>query len=133
MQPQVKDHSKAASRFLQDPGRARWHDETLWFVREKRDKAAHSIPDWEMLRETASAIKAHTLAQLDTYLEQFEKMATANGAVVHWAKDGEEHNKIVHRILSSHGVRSVVKSKSMLTEECQLNHYLRDQGISVVD
>jgi L-lactate dehydrogenase complex protein LldF len=127
------EHSKAAGIFLEDKQRARWHDETLWFVRAKRDKAAHSLNEWEALREAASQIKEHTLSRLDDYLLQFEEKATANGVQVHWANDGEEHNRIVHSILQKHGVKNVVKSKSMLTEECQLNHYLRDQGMSVVD
>lgn len=128
-----KTHSEAAAAFLTDKQRARWHDETLWFVRTKRDKAAHSIDEWETLRQTASQIKEHTLSKLDEYLLQFEAQAMANGVQVHWAEDAGEHNRIVHAILQKHGVKNVVKSKSMLTEECQLNHHLRDQGISVVD
>jgi len=127
------EHSKAASKFLEDKARARWHDETLWFVRAKRDKAAHNISGWEDLRNAASKIKEHTLSKLDEYLLQFEAAAIANGVQVHWADDGEEHNRIVHSILAKHKVKNVVKSKSMLTEECQLNHYLRDKGMSVVD
>jgi len=133
MTKEIKDHSEAASQFLKDEQRATWHDETLWFVRAKRDKAAQQIPEWEELREMASAIKAHTLSRLDEYLLQFEAAAKANGVHVHWAADGTEHNRIVHDILQNHNAKHVVKSKSMLTEECQLNHYLRDQGISVVD
>lgn len=128
-----KIHSEAAAEFLKDKQRARWHDETLWFVRAKRDKAAHAIDEWEGLREAASQIKEHTLSRLDEYLIQFEAQAKANGVQVHWAEDGDEHNRIVHDILQKHAVKNVVKSKSMLTEECQLNHYLRDQGMSVVD
>lgn len=129
----IDEHSTAASTFLKDEQRARWHDETLWFVRAKRDKAAHQLPEWEALREMASKIKEHTLSKLDEYLLQFEAKAKENGIAVHWADDAAEHNRIVHEILKSHNVKNVVKSKSMLTEECQLNHYLRDQGIGVVD
>jgi L-lactate dehydrogenase complex protein LldF len=133
MKEAVKDHSKAAAQFLNDEKRARWHDETLWFVRSKRDKAAHSLPEWESLRESASQIKAHTLSRLDDYLTEFEAKANENGVTVHWAMDGEEHNRIVHELLKKYGVKKVVKSKSMLTEECGLNHFLHDQGIEVVD
>jgi L-lactate dehydrogenase complex protein LldF len=133
MKEVIQDHSKAASVFLKDADRATWHDETLWFVRAKRDKAAHTVPEWEALREAASKIKEHTLSKLDEYLLEFEAKATANGITVHWADDGEEHNKIIHEILKKHNVKNVVKSKSMLTEECQLNHYLHDRDISVVD
>jgi L-lactate dehydrogenase complex protein LldF len=55
------------------------------------------------------------------------------GAVVHWAADGDEHNEIVGKLLAEHGARRVVKSKSMLTEECHLNPFLERQGIEVVD
>lgn len=126
-------HAQNAAEFLQDRPRAKWHDETLWFVRAKRDKAAHNLPEWEALREAASKIKEHTLSKLDDYLIQFEEKAIANGVHVHWAWDAEEHNRIVHAILAKHGAKNVVKSKSMLTEECGLNFYLRDKGIEVVD
>jgi L-lactate dehydrogenase complex protein LldF len=126
-------HARAAAEFLADPERARWHDRALWFVRQKRDAAVASVPEWEVLREAADRIKQHTLAHLPDYLEQFEERATALGARVHWARDAEEHNRIVHRILSERGVRRVVKSKSMLTEECGLNPFLEAQGIEVTD
>lgn len=129
----VRNHSNAAKQFLKDEARARWHDETLWFVRSKRDLAARQLPEWEKLREIASCIKAHTLSHLDEYLLQFEAKARANGVQVHWAADAGEHNQIVKNILQSHKAKRIVKSKSMLTEECGLNHYLNEYGISVVD
>jgi len=126
-------HPYEAARFVANTDRAKWHDKTLWMVRAKRDAIAATIPEWEDLREQASQIKRHTLANLADYLEQFEKNATARGAVVHWAKDAAEHNEIVHSILEKHGVQKLVKSKSMLTEECHLNPYLERHGIEVVD
>ena len=129
----VVDHPAKAARFNADVARTDWHDESLWFVREKRDRAAAQVPEWEALRETASQIKEHTLSRLDDYLVQFEQEAQKNGIHVHWAKDGEEHNRIVHGILQNHGAERVVKSKSMLTEECHLNPYLEGHGIEVVD
>ncbi len=127
------NHPDAAARFVANVARARWHDQALWFVREKRDRAASLVPDWEALRNAAARIRAHTQGRLADYLEEFERNATARGAKVHWARDGDEHNDIVHRILSGHGVRRVAKSKSMLTEECGLNPYLEARGIEVVD
>ena len=85
------------------------------------------------LREAASQIKTHTLARLPDYLEQFADNAVAPGAHVHWARDAAEHNRIVLEILQQHGVRKVVKSKSMLTEECHLNPHLEKHGLEVVD
>jgi L-lactate dehydrogenase complex protein LldF len=127
------NHPAEASQFVANDDRAHWHDGALWFVRSKRDRAASAIPEWEQLRELASQIKEHTISRLGEYLEQFEENATKLGATVHWARDGDEHNQIVHDILSDHGVTRVVKSKSMLTEECHLNPYLTRQGIQVVD
>lgn len=94
---------------------------------------AHALAEWESLRELASQIKLHTMSRLDEYLEQFETNATRLGAHVHWARDAAEHNAIVAGILERHGAQRVVKSKSMLTEECGLNPYLESQGVEVTD
>ena len=126
-------HPKAAELFISDKERARWHDKSLWFIRQKRDKMAATVPEWEELRNTASQIKAHMLSKMDEYLLEFEKNAQANGITVHWALDAKEHNEIVHGLLKKHDVKKLVKSKSMLTEECHLNPYLEKNGIEVVD
>ena len=126
-------HSQAAAEFNKDEDRVNWHDKSLWFVRNKRDLAVNKIPQWEELRETASQIKMKVLSNLDTYLEEFEKNAKANGIQVHWAVDGEEHNEIVKSILDKHKAKKLVKSKSMLTEECHLNPFLEKHGVEVVD
>ena len=126
-------HPEAAARFVANEARTHWHDQALWFVREKRDKAASLVPDWEELRIAAAAIRAYQRGRLPDLLEEFERNAVARGAKVHWAADAAEHNEIVHRILDERGVRRLVKSKSMLTEECGLNPYLEARGIEVVD
>ncbi len=126
-------HPALAEEFTANTERAHWHDRALWFVRQKRDRMAASVPEWEELRATASAIKQHTQSLLADYLEEFERNATAHGAVVHWAADAEEHNRIVLSILQQHQVQNLVKSKSMLTEECHLNPWLEQHGIHVVD
>ena len=126
-------HAELAEKFIADEPRTDWHDDTLWFVREKRDKAAHGIPEWEELREWASKIKDHTLSNLSNYLSEFEQNAKENGIIVHWATDALEHNKIIHSIIQKHNIKKIVKSKSMLTEECHLNEYLQEQGVEVVD
>lgn len=126
-------HAEAANRFLKDRAQASWHNETLWLVRAKRDNLAMQIPEWEELRELAAKIKMHTVSHLDKYLEMFAENAEANGIVVHWAKDAKEHNEIVYGILADHNAKKLVKSKSMLTEECHLNPYLEEKGIDVVE
>ncbi len=127
------NHPAAAAQFNEDVARTEWHDQALWFVREKRDAAIRQVPEWEILRETASQIKDHVLSRLDDYLIEFEAQAQANDVHVHWARDAAEHNQIVFDILQKHQVTRVVKSKSMLTEECHLNPFLEQRGIEIVD
>ena len=127
------DHARNAEAFVADEARAHWHDEALWFVRQKRDRAAKAVPEWEALRKEAEAIKAHTVAHLGYYLDRFAERAEANGIEVYWAEDAEEHNAIVARLLAEAGATRVVKSKSMLTEECGLNPYLEARGVEVTD
>ena len=55
------EHSKRAARFTQDVEKTAWHDATFWSVRQKRDKMAQELPEWEDLREHASEIKMHTI------------------------------------------------------------------------
>mgnify|MGYP001438260952 CR=1 FL=1 len=126
-------HASKATQFIKDEDRTDWHDTSLWMVRAKRDKAAASVPEWEELRELASKTKEHTLSNLSSYLDQFEQNALANGVQVHWAKDAAEHNQIILSILQRHQARHMVKSKSMLTEECGLNDFLEHNGIEVID
>lgn len=127
------NHARTSAAFVRDEERTDWHDASLWHVRAKRDKAAASVPEWEALREQAAAVKDFVLSHLDVLLQQFEASAQANGVQVHWARDAEEHNAIVGEILARHGASRVVKSKSMLTEECHLNPHLEAAGIEVVD
>lgn len=126
-------HSDRAKIFNKDEPRVNWHDQALWFVRQKRDKAAQAVDDWETLRESASYIKAHVLSNLDEYLMQFEENAIKNGVNVHWAEDAGQHNEIVFKILKEKKATHLVKSKSMLTEECGLNPFLEAKGIEVTD
>src|ERR1700754_4276617 len=106
------DHVKASREFIADEKHIGFHDKRLWTLRTLRDEAAHGIEEWEQLRSLASGIKEHTLTHLADYLEEFERNATNNGVIVHWAKDAEEHNRIVHEILESHRAKTLVKSKS---------------------
>src|SRR5690349_13258914 len=111
-----KDHPTLSEAFNRDEARVDWHDKTLWWIRQKRDKAAHTLPEWEQLREAASQIKNNVLGNLSEYLIEFETLAKANGVIIHWARDAQEHNEIVHAILKKQGIKQIVKSKSMLTE-----------------
>src|SRR5215218_2076551 len=130
---ETKDHAALAEAFIKDEERVNWHDGALWYIREKRDIASKQIPEWEELREAASQIKSNVISNLHKYLLQFEANLIKNGIKVHWARDAEEHNAIVYSILKEKEINQMVKSKSMLTEECHLNEYLAERGIEVIN
>lgn len=127
------NHAVLAQAFNRDEERVNWHDKTLWYVRLKRDRAVQHIPEWEELREAASSIKANVLANLHGYLSEFETALIKNGVTVHWAEDAIEHNEIILSIIQKNKGSKVVKSKSMLTEECHLNDFLAKNEIEVID
>lgn len=127
------DQAEAAERFIAATEHEKAHDERLWDMRHRRDNAAHALPEWEEMRALASRIKEHALAHLDRYLQQFEAAARKNGVTVHWAADAAEHNRIVHAILDSHGAKTLIKSKSMLTDECGFRAYMKGVGIEVIE
>jgi L-lactate dehydrogenase complex protein LldF len=129
----MSSHPQNAKAFIQNSGKVKWHDQALWFVREKRDTISKKIQEWEELRIQASDIKKHTLSNLYNYLQEFETNALNNGIKIHWAKDAQEHNEIVYDILQKHNAKKIVKSKSMLTEECELNQFLESKGLEVID
>lgn len=130
---QVDAAGNAALFILKDDVHEPMHDRFLWETMQRRDREAAAIPEWEELREIASAIKEHTLTHLDQYLEKFEFYATKRGAHVHWARDAAEHNQIVHTILGDHGVEELIKSKSMLQEECGMAVFLQNRGVRVTE
>lgn len=127
----VVDQAKNAAEFIEDPTHEQHLDKLLWMMRTRRDEAARRVPEWEQLRDLASQIKEHTLSNLAHYLEMFESNAKANGVTVHWATDAHEHNEIVYRILSDRKVTALIKSKSMLTEECDTRRFLQERNIRV--
>ena len=129
----MSTHSKAAKLFVADAERMAWHDKALYAVREKRDRMMMTVPEWEGLRRLSSAIKRHTLSRLGHYLCEFERNATANGMVVHWAKDAAEMNATVWELVREHGGTNLIKSKSMLSEECGLTPYLEERGVDAVE
>jgi L-lactate dehydrogenase complex protein LldF len=124
---------RRAARELAGTERVERHDAAVFDLRRRRDAAAAAVPDWEALRARAAAVKRHALDHLDVLLERFEARAEEAGAHVHWARDAAALRRIVAGLLEARGARRVVKSKSMLTEECGLNAALEARGIEVVD
>ncbi len=101
--------------------------------RSSRKKAVSEVSEWEELRSEARRIKEETINNLDSYLLELERSVIGAGGKVHWAKNGEEASAIVVSIAKENNVRNVVKSKSMATEEIELNRHLESNGISSVE
>ena len=99
----------------------------------RRRQAIERLPEFEELREVGRAIKDHTLAHLDFYLELYEQNVTAAGGQVHWARTAEEARAAVLEICRSVSARIVTKGKSMVAEEIALNDHLEANGITPVE
>jgi len=127
------DHAEASSKFIKAKDHIDFHDKRLWDLRQKRDRESESLPEWQELRTLASQIKEHTLTHLADYLEEFERNAQRNGVTVHWARDAAEHNQTVFDLLHTRGAKTLVKAKSMLTEECEMREFLGPRGIEVIE
>jgi L-lactate dehydrogenase complex protein LldF len=124
------ENAKAALADVQLRGALR-HATSLFGKR--RLEAASSLSNWEDLRTQARAIKDEVLSHLDRYLEMFVDNAEQRGAVVHWARDAAEANSIIVGLARDRGARTIVKSKSMTTEETHLNDALEAADMQVVE
>jgi L-lactate dehydrogenase complex protein LldF len=89
--------------------------------------------DLETLRDLGANIRKRALANLPDLLEQLEQKLTENGIKVHWAVDADEACKIVRDICVARDAKSVIKGKSMVSEEMELNHYLQERGIEALE
>ncbi|MCW8885062.1 MAG: lactate utilization protein [Motiliproteus sp.] len=99
----------------------------------KRAEAVANFPGFEKARLQGQKVKDHTIKYMDHYLAEFEKNAAAQGAIVHWASNGEEASRIVLDICREHEAKKVTRSKSMLGEEIGLSHALDNAGVDRVE
>ena len=105
---------------------------TTTFIERRRD-AITSVADWEALRQRARQVKEHTINNLDYYLEQVVEKVETLGGKVFWAPTGDDVSRYIIELARARGVKSVVKSKSMATEEIELNHALEAAGVRPVE
>jgi len=128
-------------RAFREAGRTALHDPSLRVALGRlkthfalgRAQAVERYGDWESLREQGRAIRDYALARLDALLEQFERNVVAVGGRVHWARDAAEARDVMLRILREAGAKSVIKGKSMVSEEIGLNPFLEANGIDPVE
>ncbi len=99
-------------------------------------RRAEQFPDddqLQALREQARKVRANALVKQPELLERLEARLTDNGIQVHWAENAEQANRIIYQILTAAKAKTVVKGKSMVSEETELNHYLEQRGLSVIE
>ena len=98
-----------------------------------RDEAVSEVPNWEELRCYARDVKAHTLSRLAHYLEMLERKVSARGGKVIWAESGQDAVEFILDLAHKKGIRKVVKSKSMLSEEIHLNELLERAQVQSIE
>ena len=108
-------------------------DRTTGTAERKRAAALADFPEFEAARARGRAIKDHVIANLDHYLAEFERNATAAGSRVHWARTADEAARIVVELCRAAGARRVTRVKSMLGEEIGLPHALAAAGIERIE
>src|SRR5580704_16865352 len=104
-------------------------------LKDKRSEsvAATALPDYQELRTQANALKKHAIENLDYYLEEFERNVESHGGKVVYCKDGTEVSDFVLGLAKDRGVQLIVKSKSMTSEEVDLNERLEHHGLESVE
>jgi L-lactate dehydrogenase complex protein LldF len=100
---------------------------------ERRAAVVERLPEFDTLRDEARAIKDHTLANLDFYLERFEAKVAENGGAVHWCRSAEDAREAVLNICRLVGASTVTKGKTMIGEEIAINEYLEANGMTPVE
>lgn len=100
---------------------------------QAREERYAELPDVEALKAYAATVKDHTLEHLDYYLGRLADNIEARGGHVHFAHDGADANQIILGITQAANAKLIVKSKSMVTEEIELNHALENAGMKVIE
>jgi len=128
MQTSVISFHDRAQAALDDPTLKIAIDRTTGNAERKRAVAVAAFPQFEATRDLGQRIKDHVVANLDHYLLEFERNATASGAKVHWAATAEEASRIVVDLCQQAKAKRVTRVKSMLGEEIGLPHALDEAG-----
>jgi L-lactate dehydrogenase complex protein LldF len=133
LQSHTKDFRQGASTAIADP-QIQANLEGLYNgFHQARIDASAETPDWDALQDRGRAIKAHTLDNLDYYLEMVERTVAAAGGHIYFAKDAAAASNYVVNLARNKGIELVIKGKSMVSEEMALNRHLEDEGIEPVE
>jgi len=133
LKPRTAEFRKTASRTLRDPQIQRGLEAVYSNLHVGRQRQAAATPNWENQQDRGRAIKAHTIANLDHYLAMLADNVESNGGHVFFATDAEEGNRYLVDLALDRGVKSVIKSKSMVSEEMGLARELEGAGIKTLE
>ena len=128
-----KQFHRDADRATEDESRRAFLRKALRGYEIKRDETKGAFADWQRARDAAAAIKYEAVNHLDTWLELFEENFTARGGKVFWATSGAQARDYIRQLARDRGVKSIVKSKAMTSEEIHLNEALEADGYGVVE
>lgn len=98
-----------------------------------RQHICEELGDVEKFKQLGADVRDDILLNLDKYLLQFVERVSGAGVKVHWAQDASQAREIIQRIAKQRNIERVVKSKSMITEEIELNDALEEQGVQVTE
>jgi L-lactate dehydrogenase complex protein LldF len=129
----VRAFKENAAQALTDPHLASALGRMTQGLVPRRAEALAALPEYEALRQRGAELKDHVLANLDHYLEVFEKNCTAAGGQVHWCPTAEDARRVILEVCRDAGARTVTKGKSMVAEELRLNEHLERHGITPVE
>lgn len=103
-------------------------------LRNNRKKLTSTrYTNWQVLRQKGKELKQKNLHSLDEVLQSFEKNATRNGMIVHWARNSDEANEIIFDLMQKNKIGKILKGKSMASEEIGLNHFLEKKGLEAIE
>lgn len=102
-------------------------------INGRRRLRVEEVGNWEEWRDLSEKIRKHTLQNLDYYLNMFCENAEKNGTHVYFAKTKEEANCYIQSIVDKKNAKKIVKSKSMVSEEIDVNHVLKEMGCDVTE
>ena len=133
MSAPVKEFNDSASRYTADLTHRHWIQKALSGYYVKRDEFRNRFQSWQDARGLAAETKWEAVNHLDRYLEEFVAKLEARGTKVFWAPGAQEAREYVVKVARENNVRSIIKSKSMTSEEIHLNHTLEHEGFEVVE
>lgn len=131
--PDPREFKDVSTIVLADPVLRRSFRGAMDFLTDKRAAQFPDRPAFERLRKVGETIRKHALARLPLLLETLEKNLVARGVQVHWAANAEEANAIFLAIAQRAEATRMVKGKSMVSEEIELNHRMAEHGIACVE